>query len=230
MEEVIRLENVCKSFVMGKIKVNALKGIDLSIGEGEFVAIMGASGSGKTTLLNQIGLLDSPSKGELYVDGVNTTKLDEDKLCEFRLNKIGFVFQFFNLFNELSALENVMVPSMLAGNRSSDSKQRAILLLTKVGLEQRKDHYPPELSGGQQQRVAIARALMNDPPILLTDEPTANLDSSTSKEIIELFKHMNREIGKTVIMVTHEENFGKIADRIIRLKDGAVDHETNPLE
>ncbi len=223
MEEVIRLENVCKSFIMGKVEVNALKGIDLSIGEGEFVAIMGASGSGKTTLLNQIGLLDTPTRGELYIDRVNTTKLDEDKLCEFRLNKIGFVFQFFNLFNELSALENVMVPSMLAGNRSSDSKHRAILLLTRVGLEQRKDHYPPELSGGQQQRVAIARALMNDPPILLTDEPTANLDSSTSKEIIELFKHMNREIGKTVIMVTHEENFGKMADRIIRLKDGTVD-------
>lgn len=223
MEEMIRMENVCKSFVMGKVEVNALKGIDLSIREGEFVAIMGASGSGKTTLLNQIGLLDIPTKGELYIDRVNTTKLDEDKLCEFRLNKIGFVFQFFNLFNELSALENVMVPSMLAGNRSPESKQRAILLLTQVGLEQRKDHYPPELSGGQQQRVAIARALMNDPPILLTDEPTANLDSSTSKEIIELFKHMNREIGKTVIMVTHEENFGNMADRIIRLKDGTVD-------
>ncbi len=222
MEEVIRLEKVCKNFVMGKIEVNALKGIDLSIEKGEFVAIMGASGSGKTTLLNQIGLLDTPTKGELFIEGVNTTKLNEDKLCEFRLNKIGFVFQFFNLFNELSALENVMVPSMLAGNRSVKSRQRAILLLTQVGLEQRKDHYPPELSGGQQQRVAIARALMNDPPILLTDEPTANLDSSTSKEIIELFRHMNREKGKTVIMVTHEENFGKMADRIIRLKDGAV--------
>lgn len=222
MGDVICVKNLYRSFMMGNIEVNALRGIDLSIEEGEFVAIMGASGSGKTTLLNQIGLLDTPTKGEVYIDGVNTTKLDEEKLCEFRLKKIGFVFQFFNLFNELSALENVMVPSMLAGNRSIPSKQRAISLLTQVGLEQRKDHYPSELSGGQQQRVAIARALMNDPPILLTDEPTANLDSSTSKEIIELFKHMNREIGKTVIMVTHEENFGRMAGRVIRLKDGVI--------
>ncbi len=208
---------------MGKIKIDALKGVDVSIDKGEFVALMGASGSGKTTLLNQIGLLDTPTKGEVYIEGVNTTKLNEDKLCEFRLHKIGIVFQFFNLFNELSALDNVMVPSMLAGNYSSESKKRAVSLLNQVGLEKRVNHYPSELSGGQQQRVAIARALMNDPPLLLTDEPTANLDSSTSKEIIELFKNMSKELGKTVVMVTHEENFGNMTDRIIRLKDGIVD-------
>ncbi len=223
MSELICLKNVFKSFWMGKIKVDALNGIDISINEGEFVALMGASGSGKTTLLNQIGLLDTPTKGEVYIEGVNTTKLDEEKLCEFRLKKIGFVFQFFNLFNELSALENVMVPAMLDDNRSLQSKKRAESLLNLVGLGQRFDHYPSDLSGGQQQRVAIARALMNDPPLLLTDEPTANLDSSTSKEIIELFINMNREIGKTVIMVTHEEDFGRMAGRVIRLKDGIIE-------
>lgn len=223
MKEVIRLENVCRSFMMGKVEVNALCGIDMIINMGEFVAMMGASGSGKTTLLNQIGLLDIPTSGEVYVNGANTTTLDEETRCEFRLNHIGFVFQFFNLFNELSALENVLVPSMLAGNRSIQSKQRAVSLLTQVGLEQRLDHYPSELSGGQQQRVAIARALMNDPPILLTDEPTANLDSSTSKGIVDLFRQLNQEFGKTVIMVTHEEVLGKIADRVVRLRDGVVD-------
>lgn len=223
MTEMICLKNVQKNFKMGKIEVNALKGIHLSIEEGEFVALMGASGSGKTTLLNQVGLLDVPSKGEVYINGIDTVKLNEEKRCEFRLNHIGFVFQFFNLFNELSAFENVMVPSMLMDRRSTQYEKRAASLLVQMGLEKRLNHFPSELSGGQQQRVAIARALMNDPPILLTDEPTANLDSSASREILELFKYINREFGKTIIMVTHEEVFGKMADRIIRLKDGLVD-------
>ncbi len=222
MVEIIFLDNVYKSFMMGKVEINALRGVNLSIEEGEFVALMGPSGSGKTTVLNQIGLLDTPTKGEIYIEGVNTTRLDEEKLCEFRLKKIGVVFQFFNLFNELSTIENVFIPAMLAGNRSLRYKKRAESLLNLVGLEERLNHYPSELSGGQQQRVAIARALMNDPPVLLTDEPTANLDSSTSKEIIELFKQMNTDMGKTIIMVTHEENFGRMADRIIRLKDGMI--------
>lgn len=221
--KVIRTEDLKKIYLLGKVKVPALRGVNIEIEEGEFVALMGPSGSGKSTLLNQIGLLDFPTSGKVFIEGMDASALSERERAGLRLKKFGFIFQFFSLFMELTALENVMVPGMLAGESVGESKSRAKELLEIVWLGDRLEHKPAELSGGQQQRVAIARALMNEPSILLADEPTANLDSVASMEIIKLFRSLNESRGITIFMVTHEEEYGKLADRIIRLKDGMID-------
>jgi putative ABC transport system ATP-binding protein len=215
--KLIELKGVKKIFYIGKIEVPALRGVDLNIDSGEFVAIMGPSGSGKSTMLNMLGLLDSPTMGKIVIDGVDVSSLDENRRADFRLRKLGFVFQFFSLLMELKAVENVALP-MIMDERKFD---RASGLLDLVGMGDRMEHYPSELSGGQQQRVAIARALANEPAILLADEPTANLDTESSNQIVDLFRELN-EKGQTIIMVTHEPDIGAKADRIIRLKDGRV--------
>jgi putative ABC transport system ATP-binding protein len=215
---LIELKDIRKIYYMGKIEVPALRGVDLNIGRGEFVALMGPSGSGKSTLLNMMGLLDAPTSGGIFIDGADVSSLNENERADFRLRKLGFVFQFFSLLMELSALENVALP-MIMDNRKYD---RAASLLELVELGDRANHTPNELSGGQQQRVAIARALANEPAILLADEPTANLDTESSNQIVELFRELNEQRGQTIIMVTHEPDLGEKADRIIRLKDGRV--------
>ncbi len=215
---MIELKDIRKIYYMGKIEVLALRGVDLNIGRGEFVALMGPSGSGKSTLLNMMGLLDAPTSGSIFIDGSDVSSLNENERADFRLRKLGFVFQFFSLLMELSALENVALP-MIMDNRKYD---RAASLLELVGLGDRADHTPNELSGGQQQRVAIARALANEPAILLADEPTANLDTESSSQIVELFRELNEQRGQTIVMVTHEPDLGEKADRIVRLKDGRV--------
>ncbi len=214
---MIELTGVKKIYYMGKIEVPALRGVDLNIDGGEFVAIMGPSGSGKSTMLNMLGLLDSPTSGKIVIDGVDVSSMDENERADFRLRKLGFVFQFFSLLMELKTIENVSLP-MIMDERKFD---RAGKLLDLVGIGDRADHFPNELSGGQQQRVAIARALANEPAILLADEPTANLDTESSNQIVDLFRKLN-ENGQTIIMVTHEPDIGGKADRIIRLKDGRI--------
>jgi len=214
---LIDIKDLKKIYYMGKVEVPALRGIDLKIEQGEFVALMGPSGSGKSTLLNMIGLLDTPTSGGIVIDGVEVSFLDHNQRADFRLRKMGFVFQFFSLLMELNSIENVALPMMM-DERKND---RAASLLELVGIGDRADHYPNELSGGQQQRVAIARALANEPAILLADEPTANLDTESSNQIVALFRELN-EKGQTIIMVTHEPELGEKADRIIRIKDGRV--------
>jgi putative ABC transport system ATP-binding protein len=217
VDDLIEIKNLTKTYYMGKIEVPALRGIDIKIEPGEFVALMGPSGSGKSTLLNMIGLLDTPTSGEIIVDGIDVSSLNDNQRADFRLRKMGFVFQFFSLLMELNAIENVALPIMM-NERKND---RAALLLDLVGIGDRANHYPSELSGGQQQRVAIARALANEPAILLADEPTANLDTESSNQIVEIFRELNGK-GQTIIMVTHETELGEKADRIIRIKDGRV--------
>ncbi len=214
---MIEIKDLRKIYYMGKVEVPALRGVDMNIENGEFVALMGPSGSGKSTLLNQIGLLDSPTSGKIMIDGIDVSSLNENERADFRLKKIGFVFQFFSLLMELSALENVALP-MIMDERKFD---RADSLLELVGIGDRVMHFPNELSGGQQQRVAIARALANEPAILLADEPTANLDTESSNQIVELFRELN-DRGQTIVMVTHEPDIGEKADRIIRIRDGRV--------
>jgi len=215
--DLIEITDLKKIYYMGKIEVPALRGIDLNIKQGEFVALMGPSGSGKSTLLNMIGLLDTPTAGKITINGVEVSFLDHNQRADFRLRKMGFVFQFFSLLMELNSIENVALPMMM-DERKND---RAASLLELVGIGDRADHYPNELSGGQQQRVAIARALANEPAILLADEPTANLDTESANQIVALFRELN-EKGQTIIMVTHEPELGDKADRIIRIKDGRV--------
>ncbi len=214
---MIELKGIRKTYYMGKIEVPALRGVDLTIKSGEFVSIMGPSGSGKSTLLNMVGLLDAPTSGKIVLDGIDVSSLNENERADFRLKKLGFVFQFFSLLMELKALENVAIP-MLMDEQKYD---RALELLELVGIGDRAMHYPNELSGGQQQRVAIARALANRPAILLADEPTANLDTESANQIVELFRELNNK-GQTIVMVTHEPELGEKADRIVRIKDGRV--------
>lgn len=217
---MIRTGNLKKIYTMGKIEFSALKGVDIEIEVGEFVAIMGSSGSGKTTLLNMIGLLDFPASGKIYLDDTDVSTMDEQKRAAYRLRKIGFVFQFFNLLNELTSVENVMLPGMIKG--SGNSREKALELLQLVGLKEWAGHKPSELSGGQQQRVSIARALINDPRLILADEPTANLDSNSAMQVVDLLRKLKNEQNQTIVMVTHELELGKLADRIIWLKDGKV--------
>ncbi|MFZ3058146.1 MAG: ABC transporter ATP-binding protein [Candidatus Methanoperedens sp.] len=221
--KIIETRELKKIYRLGNIEVNALNGVDVSVESGEFVAIMGPSGSGKSTFLNMVGMLDTPTSGEIHINGYDVTKINSNVRAEYRLKHIGFVFQFFNLFMELTALENVMFPMMLSSHPFYE--ERAEELLEMVGLKARIKHLPSELSGGEQQRVTIARALANKPKLLLTDEPTANLDTKTTKEIMELFLRLNKEQRQTIIMVTHNPELGAMADRIIHFRDGVVVEE-----
>ncbi len=224
MESIIRLENIEKAYFMGNQAVPVLKGISLNIAPNEYVALMGPSGSGKSTLMNILGCLDSPTGGKYILNGKDVSKMHDDDLAEVRNAEIGFVFQQFNLLPRLSALENVALPLIYAGVSKKDRLERAMEALKKVGLEDRTHHKSNELSGGQIQRVAIARALVNNPSLLLADEPTGNLDSKTSIEVMEIFGKI-QEAGNTVVLVTHEEDIASYAHRVIRLKDGILESD-----
>ncbi|MBI3484011.1 MAG: ABC transporter ATP-binding protein [Acidobacteria bacterium] len=221
-ECVIRLDGVHKYYHLGDFQVHALRGISLEVQAGEFVAVMGASGSGKSTLMNIIGCLDKPSRGSYFLDGVDVSQLEKTELARLRNRKLGFVFQQFNLLSRTSALENVELPTIYAGITPQERETRAKAALERVGLADRAHHYPSQLSGGQQQRVAIARALVNRPAILLADEPTGNLDSRTSVEIMDIFQQLNTEQGLTVVIVTHEHDIAQYAKRALEFRDGKV--------
>jgi putative ABC transport system ATP-binding protein len=224
-EPIIIVDNIHKSYLMGKEAVPALRGVSLEIQPREFVCLMGPSGSGKTTLLNIIGGLDEPSRGHLIVEGSNLVAMSENQLARFRLEKMGFVFQNYNLLGNFTAQENVEAPMVLARVGRKDRKQRAQALLERVGLGDRSHHYPSELSGGQQQRVAIARALANNPPILIADEMTGDLDSETGFAIMELASQLNRD-GMTIVFVTHDPRMAQFAQRVVELRDGKILEET----
>jgi ABC-type lipoprotein export system ATPase subunit len=223
--ELIKLENITKTYQLGEVDVPVLKGVSLSIDRGELVALMGASGSGKTTLMNLLGCLDRPTSGRYWLDGEEVSGMSSDERALVRNKKIGFVFQSFNLLARTSALENVMMPLSYTARNLSDRecKKRARVLLERVGLGDRLDHEPSQLSGGQQQRVAIARALVNHPPLLFADEPTGNLDSRTSEEILTMFQKLNAEEGITIILVTHDAEVAAHAKRVIRIRDGLIE-------
>jgi putative ABC transport system ATP-binding protein len=219
---LIEARELSKVYSLGDVEVKALDGISTTIDNGEFVAIMGQSGSGKSTFMNVLGCLDTPTAGHYLLDGVDTGKLSRDDLAEIRNKKLGFVFQGFNLLSRTSAIENVELPMLYNGLSAHERQERARHALKSVGLEGREEHHPNQLSGGQQQRVAIARALVNDAPIILADEPTGNLDTKTSVEIMELFVRLNRESHITVILVTHEHDIAAFSKRIIRFLDGHI--------
>ena len=219
---VIQLDNIHKTYTMGDVQVHALRGVTLGIRAGEFVAIMGASGSGKSTTMNIIGCLDRPTKGTYILDGQDVSELSKDERADIRSHKIGFVFQGFNLLARTSALENVELPMLYAGVSGARRHERAMQSLAAVGLAGREQNHPNQLSGGQQQRVAVARALVNDPALILADEPTGNLDSRTSVEVMEIFQRLNRERGITLVLVTHEPDIAQYAQRIVVFKDGKI--------
>jgi putative ABC transport system ATP-binding protein len=219
---VIELEHIHKTYTMGDVQVHALRGATLTIREGEFVAIMGASGSGKSTTMNILGCLDRPTKGTYILDGQDVSEMSKDERADIRSRKIGFVFQGFNLLSRTSALENVELPMLYAGVNAADRHRRAMESLSAVGLAGREQNHPNQLSGGQQQRVAIARSLVNDPALILADEPTGNLDSRTSVEVMEIFQRLNRERGITLVLVTHEPDIAQYAQRVVVFKDGRI--------
>jgi len=223
LAKILQVRNIKKSYQMGKVVVPALRGISFDVEESEFLAVLGPSGSGKSTLLHIIGCLDRPDEGEILFEGINILSLTDDGLAELRLKKIGFVFQFFNLLPRLTALENVKIPLTLAGISDKEADERARNLLELVGLGKRLNHKPSELSGGEQQRVAIARALINNPKLVLADEPTGNLDTNSGWEIVSLMRKLNEELGQTFIVVTHDPQIAEAADRIIYLKDGLIE-------
>ena len=220
-EETLRLENIVKDFHMGDIVVNALRGVSLTVRKNEFVALMGPSGSGKSTLMNIIGCLDTPTSGRYFINGKDVSNISDDALADIRNNEIGFIFQTFNLLPRSTALENVMLPQIYAGVPKNERIKNAKETLAKVGLADRMEHHPSELSGGQKQRVATARALINNPSIILADEPTGALDTKTSLEIMKLLEDIH-DAGNTVIIITHEEDIALHAHRIIRLVDGQI--------
>jgi putative ABC transport system ATP-binding protein len=229
MEPLIQTQGLVKVYYFGEVEVRALRGVSLSVERGEFVAIMGPSGSGKSTFMNILGFLDQPTQGEYLLEGIHGEHLSRDELAEIRNRKIGFVFQGFNLLARTSALENVELPMIYARTSTSKRKEMAQKALSAVGLEGRGHHHPSQLSGGEQQRVAIARALVNQPSIILADEPTGNLDSKTSVEIMAIFQRLNRDLGITIIMITHEPDIALYAKRDIHFKDGlVVDDRENP--
>jgi putative ABC transport system ATP-binding protein len=219
---VIQLDHIHKIYTMGDVEVHALRGVSLTIQEGEFVAIMGASGSGKSTTMNILGCLDRPTRGTYILDGEDVSQMSKDERADIRCNKIGFIFQGFNLLSRTSALENVELPMLYLGVDAPTRHQRAIEALAAVGLAGREQNHPNQLSGGQQQRVAIARSLVNNPALILADEPTGNLDSRTSVEVMEIFQRLNRERGITLVLVTHEHDIAEYAQRVVVFKDGKI--------
>jgi putative ABC transport system ATP-binding protein len=229
----VRLQNVAKVYQMGEVQVHALRGIELQVRQGEFTVVVGPSGSGKTTLLNLVGGLDSPSSGSLVVAGDDIASYDETRLTLYRRDKIGFIFQFFNLLPTLTARENVEFALELVEKRKNRRHQRAVELLERVGLADRADHFPSQLSGGEQQRVSIARALAKDPLILLADEPTGNLDFRMGQKVLRVMQDLNRQEGRTVLLVTHNTAIGKMGERVVHLRDGQVAYivpNEQPLE
>jgi putative ABC transport system ATP-binding protein len=217
----IEMHEVTKIYKMDNINVVGVENINLKIKRGEFICIMGPSGSGKSTMLHLMGCLDKPTSGKVFIDGIDTSKMSEDELANLRRDKIGFVFQLFNLYPTLTALENVELPMIIAKKDKEFRRKRALELLKMVEMEKLKDHLPSELSGGQRQKIAIARSLANNPRIILADEPTGNLDSKSGEEVMKIFKDLNKK-GKTIVIVTHNENVAKFAERIILLKDGKI--------
>ena len=233
MTNVIDIRDLHKVYDTGAVRVHALKGVSLTVRPGEFVAIMGASGSGKSTLMNIIGCLDRPTPGEYLLDGIDVSELSKDQRADIRNQKIGFVFQGFNLLRRTSALENVELPLLYGNVPAAERVRRSRLALAQVGLAHREDNQPSQLSGGQQQRVAIARALVNEPSLLLADEPTGNLDSRTSVEVMSIFQRLNREEGLTVVLVTHEPDIAQYAARVIVVRDGRITRDervSNPRD
>jgi len=230
--ELITLRSIEKTYQMGDIAVPVLKGISLAIRQGELVALTGSSGSGKSTLMNILGCLDRPTAGEYWLEGQETSTLSTDERALLRNRKLGFVFQSFNLLARTSAIENVAMPLSYGAEDLSEreARERAAEMLGKVGLADRLDHHPSQLSGGQQQRVAIARALINHPPVLFADEPTGNLDSKTSEEVLQMFERLNTEDGITIIMVTHDPKVAGHAKRVIRMEDGVIQNDAPPAE
>lgn len=219
---IIDLEGVWKTYHVGDVEVHALRGLTLKVKKGEFLAVMGPSGSGKSTAMNMIGCLDVPTKGRIKLEGQDISSLNESTLAQIRGRKIGFIFQKFNLIPTLTAKENIMLPMTFQGKGQKEKEDRAEMLLNLVGLGERINHLPTELSGGQQQRVAIARALANDPDVILADEPTGNLDTKTGESVMDYLKKLNREEKKTIIMVTHDPDIAKEADRVEYLRDGTI--------
>lgn len=225
MANIIKIRNIIRDFQLGQETVHVLKGIDLDIEKGEYVAIMGPSGSGKSTLMNLIGCLDTPTSGSYILNGKDVSQMSDDELADIRNKEIGFVFQTFNLLPRTTALDNVALPMVYAGYSKKDRTERAVQVLHDVGLSDRMDHRPNQLSGGQRQRVAVGRALVNKPSIILADEPTGNLDSKTGAEIMNLLEDIHKA-GNTIIVVTHEEEIAAHAQRIIRLRDGMIESDT----
>ena len=222
MEALIELNEVNKVYNPNSTKVHALKDLTLKINKNDFIAIVGPSGSGKSTLLHLIGFLDKPTSGKIYLEGNDTSKFNESQLAKVRKEKIGFIFQSYNLYPSFTAKQNIELPMILAENRKEERESRTLELLRLVGLEGRKDHFPSQLSGGESQRVAIARALANNPQIILADEPTGNLDSRTGEDIIKLLSNLNKSLGVTLILITHNLDISKSADRTIVLRDGKI--------